>query len=93
MNKANPPDNFLRLRDTPDSYGQASQGIRVNSAGTGLEFSAAVAVASLPAGTLGAIACVNNGTGGLAWGATVTGGGSTKYLVWYNGTNWTVAGK
>ena len=54
----------------------------------------AVAVASLPASpVLGQIATVNDGTASLAWGATVTGGGSTKYLVWYNGTNWTVVGK
>jgi hypothetical protein len=27
------------------------------------------------------------------WGATAAGGGSTKVLVWYNGSNWTVIGK
>jgi len=47
----------------------------------------------LPAGTLGAMACVTDGSSGLAWGATVTGGHSTKYLVWYNGSNWTVMGE
>jgi len=52
-----------------------------------------VAVSSLPTGVLGRMAVVNDGTASLAWGATVTGGGSTKYLVWYNGTNWTVFGK
>lgn len=53
-----------------------------------------VTVATLPsAPTIGNYATVTDGTGALAWGATVTGGGSTKYLVWYNGTNWTVAGK
>jgi len=50
-------------------------------------------VASLPAGNLGDEMVVTDGTAALAWGATVTGGGSTKYLVWYNGTAWTVAGK
>lgn len=93
MNKANPPDSFLRLRDTPDSYGAAGQGVRVNKNGDGLEFSAAVAVGSLGTGTLGAIACVNNGTAGLNWGDTVTGGASAKYLVWWNGTAWKVFGK
>ncbi len=38
-------------------------------------------------------AVVTDGQPGLAWGATVTGGGSTKYLVWFNGSNWTVLGK
>jgi hypothetical protein len=50
-------------------------------------------VATLPAAVAGMVAYVTDGTAALAWGATVTGGGSTKYLVWYNGTNWTVAGK
>ena len=49
-------------------------------------------VASLPTGVTGAMAYVTDGTAGLTWGATVTGGHSTKYLVWYNGTNWTVMG-
>jgi hypothetical protein len=54
----------------------------------------AVPVASLPASpTLGQIATVNDGTAALAWGATVTGGEATKYIVCYNGTNWTVMGK
>jgi hypothetical protein len=52
-----------------------------------------VAVSALPTGVLGRMAVVNDGAAALAWGATVTGGGSTKYLVWFNGTNWTVAGK
>lgn len=52
-------------------------------------------VAGLPTGVLGAMARVTDGTASLAWGATVTGGGggTTQYLVWYNGTNWTVMGK
>jgi hypothetical protein len=50
-------------------------------------------VSTLPSPTLGMLAFVTDGTGGLAWGATVTGGASTKYLVWYNGSNWTVIGK
>ena len=53
----------------------------------------ALTVATLPTGTLGAVASVSDGTASLAWGATVTGGGSTKYLVWYNGAAWTVVGK
>jgi len=50
-------------------------------------------VATLPTGVLGKQAVVTDGTASLAWGATVTGGGSTKYFVWYNGVAWTVMGK
>lgn len=50
-------------------------------------------VATLPTGALGKYAVVTDGAAALAWGATVTGGGSTKYLVWYNGSAWTVIGK
>lgn len=52
-------------------------------------------VSTLPTGTTGMVAHVTDGDAGLAWGATVTnsGGGATKYLVWYNGSNWTVSGK
>src|SRR6266436_6918774 len=42
-------------------------------------------VATLPTAVLGRIAVVSDGTAGLAWGAVVTGGSTTKYLVWYNG--------
>jgi len=41
----------------------------------------------------GTICHVTDGAVGLAWGAIVTGGGTTHYLVWYNGTNWTVVGQ
>lgn len=51
-------------------------------------------VATLPAaGTAGRYAYVTDGGAALAWGATVTGSGTAKYLVWDNGTNWTVSGK
>lgn len=50
-------------------------------------------VATLPVATVGRTAVVTDGTASLAWGATVTGGASTKYLVWYNGSSWTVIGK
>ena len=49
--------------------------------------------ASLPPAGYGYMACVNDGAAGLAWGAPVTGGGSTRYLVWYNGSAWTVIGQ
>jgi len=55
-------------------------------------------VADLPAaGTIGRYAHVTDGDSGLGWGDTVVNAGSppgaTPYLVFDNGTNWTVAGK
>lgn len=52
-------------------------------------------VADLPASPIARVGDMNRVTDGaaaLAWGATVTGGGTAQYLVWYNGTNWTVFG-
>jgi hypothetical protein len=69
------------------------------SIGGGVTFASAATlsrftVATLPASpTLGQFAAVTDGTASLALGATVTGGGSTPYMVWWNGTNWTVAAK
>jgi hypothetical protein len=52
-------------------------------------------VGTLPTGVTGAVAYITDGDAGLAWGATAvnSGAGATKYLVWYNGANWTVVGK
>lgn len=51
-------------------------------------------VATLPATPgIGFLAYVTDGTSGLTWGQTVTGGHSTTYLVWFNGTNYTVVGQ
>jgi hypothetical protein len=59
-----------------------------------LEVAEAYTVATLPAGTVGQIARVTDGDTGLAWGdIVVSGSPATPYLVWYNGTNWTVMGK
>jgi hypothetical protein len=50
-------------------------------------------VAKLPASPVaGQTSIVTDGAASLAYNATVTGGGSTKYLVMYNGTNWVVVG-
>lgn len=54
----------------------------------------AYTVATLPVSPhAGQLATVSDGTAGLAWGATVTGGHSTFYLVWFNNSAWTVIGK
>ena len=53
-------------------------------------------IAALPASpAAGTMASITDGDAALGWGATPinSGGGATKYLVWYNGTNWTIAGK
>lgn len=51
-------------------------------------------VANLPTGIKAGTLCnVSDGAASLAWGVTVTGGGTASYLVRYNGTNWTVVGK
>lgn len=56
---------------------------------------AALTVDTLPAGVAGQLAYVSDGDAALAWGDTVvnSGAGATPYLVWFNGTAWTVAGK
>lgn len=54
-----------------------------------------LAIAGLPTPALGMIARITDGDAALAWGATAvnTGAGATPYMVWYNGTNWTIMGK
>jgi hypothetical protein len=56
---------------------------------------ASYTVSTLPTGSTGMEAYVTDGDSGLAWGATVvnSGSGATTYLVWYNGSHWTVTGK
>ncbi|MCP4789422.1 MAG: hypothetical protein GY881_04205, partial [Gammaproteobacteria bacterium] len=54
-----------------------------------------ITVANLPTSPtarVGNINRVTDGAASLTWGATVTGGGTAQYLVWFNGTNWTVFG-
>jgi hypothetical protein len=51
-------------------------------------------VASLPSSpTIGQMAYVTDGASGAAWGTTPTGGHSTKYLCWFNGSAWTIVGE
>ena len=49
-------------------------------------------VATLPAGAGGQLAFVTDGASGQAWASIISGGGSARYLVWFNGANWTVVG-
>jgi hypothetical protein len=50
-------------------------------------------VATLPASPpVGSLAYVDDGALGLGWAATIVGGATARYLVWYNGANWTVVG-
>lgn len=42
--------------------------------------------------THGMLAAITDSTT-TTWGATITGGGANKVLGFYNGSNWTVAGK
>ena len=50
---------------------------------------------TLPTPTGCMIVYITDGDLGLTWGATAinSGAGATPYLVWYNGTAWTVIGK
>jgi hypothetical protein len=52
----------------------------------------AVAFASLPTAVEGMLVAVTDSTT-TTWGATITGGGANHVLAYYNGSNWTVAGK
>ena len=49
-------------------------------------------VSTLPMGTVGQMAYVTDGAPGQAWASTIVGGGTARYLVWFNGANWTVVG-
>jgi len=52
-----------------------------------------VTVAALPASpTQGMVYAVSDSTT-IVWGATITGAGTNPVLAYYDGTNWTVAGK
>lgn len=51
-----------------------------------------VAFASLPTGVAGMVQYVSD-SNTVTWGATIAGGGANKVLAFFNGTNWTVAGK
>lgn len=51
-----------------------------------------VAFASLPATRgIGTLAYITDSTT-TTWGATITGGGTSKVLGWWNGAHWTVCG-
>lgn len=54
---------------------------------------AAVAFASLPGTPVEGMLVAVTDSSTATWGATITGGGANHVLAYYNGTNWTVAGK
>jgi len=59
------------------------------------EVASSSTIAGLPASpVVGMVTRVTDGDSGLTFGNTVvnSGAGATPYLVWYNGTNWTVIG-
>lgn len=59
------------------------------------DYTVASLAAQYPSPLVGQIARITDGDAALAWGATAvnSGAGATPYLVWYNGSNWTVMGK
>lgn len=52
-----------------------------------------VAYASLPASPTEGMLAVVTDSDTATWGATIGGGSTNNVLAFYNGTNWTVAGK
>lgn len=77
-------------------------GVTFDAVGSGAKFNFSdvvnlptYTVATLPTGATGDVARVSDGDASLAWGDTVinSGAGATPYMVWYNGSNWTVTGK
>ena len=79
--------------DIPLNLTAAGTGtVKVNSVA---EIAVSSTVAGLPATpAVGMITRVTDGDSGLTFGNTVvnSGAGATPYLVWYNGTNWTILG-
>jgi hypothetical protein len=62
------------------------------SAGGGSAINSYTAASLPPTGPIGTLAIVTDGAPGQTWASTVTGGGSSRYLVWFNGAHWTVVG-
>lgn len=82
------------IRQLSANYGQMTKLIATIQAVNFPENVKGYTVATLPSSpSIGSMAYVTDGTSGLSWGNTVTGGHSTKYLVWWNGANWTVLGE
>lgn len=52
-----------------------------------------VTVVNLPAVPAAGMMAYVTDSATVTWGATITGGSTNKVLAWFNGTNWTVAGK
>lgn len=76
-------DTILRIRNRAQN---ADAAITASYVGHG-----ALTFATLPTGVAGHVAYITD-CNTATWGATAAGGGANKVLVWFNGTNWTVAG-
>lgn len=86
--------NILQVQDSSNSLLAAITA--TGQVNTPVAKLTATTIANLPVTpAAGMMAYVTDGDADLAWGTTVanSGEGGTKYLVWYNGTNWTVVGK
>ncbi len=82
----NTTDNALVTRVTLDSTAlQMAVPVRLKG----------YTVSTLPVGVQGNTAFITDGDAGLAWGATAvnSGAGATPYMVWYNGSAWSITGK
>ena len=87
--RGNPFDQWLNAADSP-----TFASVTVTSVtGVASMRLTPTAFASLPAAPVeGMLASVND-SNTVTWGATIAGSSTNKVLAYYNGTNWTVAGK
>jgi hypothetical protein len=64
----------------------------INPGGVGGSAPNSYTVATLPSAPIGTMAVVTDGAPSQAWASVITGGGTARYLVWFNGAHWTVVG-
>jgi len=89
LDAGNMPGRLI-FSTTADGSVFPTERLRIKSTGA-IRYVTSFTVATLPSGQVGDIARVNDAVSPTV-GATVTGGGSTHALCWYNSTNWTVIG-
>jgi hypothetical protein len=84
----------MKLEEVWRKFKGTVGGTDVSTSGYAPQYTVAAGALQLPAaGVKGRFGYVTDGAGGLAWGATISGNSTVTYLVWDNGTNWTVVGK